>query len=140
MERCSKATRTSVSTPWPGGPERLSSGTPLICDSPSSSAARTPLNSPDGSSATSHLPSATISARPSSTTLSAMRRSCASSPLVASSSSTTTSAKSKIGRASCRERVCQYVSISVVAVSLKQQRPKNDEHSKQHEYKTKKEQ
>src|SRR3546814_13772042 len=25
----------------------------------------------------------------------------------------------KIGRASCRERVCQYVSISVVAVSLK---------------------
>src|SRR3546814_11363068 len=26
---------------------------------------------------------------------------------------------SKIGRASCRERVCQYVSISVVAVSLK---------------------
>src|SRR3546814_16347155 len=26
----------------------------------------------------------------------------------------------KIGRASCRERVCQYVSISVVAVSLKQ--------------------
>src|SRR3546814_13183941 len=27
--------------------------------------------------------------------------------------------KRKIGRASCRERVCQYVSISVVAVSLK---------------------
>src|SRR3546814_11762925 len=26
---------------------------------------------------------------------------------------------SQIGRASCRERVCQYVSISVVAVSLK---------------------
>src|SRR3546814_17316543 len=26
----------------------------------------------------------------------------------------------KIGRASCRERVCQYVYISVVAVSLKQ--------------------
>src|SRR3546814_11025274 len=25
----------------------------------------------------------------------------------------------KIGRASCRERVCQYVSITVVAVSLK---------------------
>src|SRR3546814_19298964 len=25
----------------------------------------------------------------------------------------------KIGRASCRERVCQYVSLSVVAVSLK---------------------
>src|SRR3546814_19787438 len=25
----------------------------------------------------------------------------------------------KIGRASCRERVCQYVSISVVAVTLK---------------------
>src|SRR3546814_13039922 len=29
---------------------------------------------------------------------------------------------SEIGRASCRERVCQYVSISVVAVSLKQKR------------------
>src|SRR3546814_16889658 len=28
-------------------------------------------------------------------------------------------ADKKIGRASCRERVCQYVSISVVAVSLK---------------------
>src|SRR3546814_13605938 len=28
----------------------------------------------------------------------------------------------EIGRASCRERVCQYVSISVVAVSLKKNR------------------
>src|SRR3546814_15950894 len=28
----------------------------------------------------------------------------------------------EIGRASCRERVCQYVSISVVAVSLKNNR------------------
>src|SRR3546814_15087972 len=28
-------------------------------------------------------------------------------------------AESEIGRASCRERVCQYVSISVVAVSFK---------------------
>src|SRR3546814_11235181 len=28
-------------------------------------------------------------------------------------------AEREIGRASCRERVCQYVSISVVAVSLK---------------------
>src|SRR3546814_17799788 len=28
-------------------------------------------------------------------------------------------ARCKIGRASCRERVCQYVSISVVALSLK---------------------
>src|SRR3546814_13419246 len=27
----------------------------------------------------------------------------------------------KIGRASCRERVCQYVEISVVAVSIKKQ-------------------
>src|SRR3546814_12559036 len=27
----------------------------------------------------------------------------------------------QIGRASCRERVCQYVSLSVVAVSLKKQ-------------------
>src|SRR3546814_18502836 len=34
----------------------------------------------------------------------------------------------KIGRASCRERVCQYVSISVVAVSL---------HKKQKTYKNK---
>src|SRR3546814_16301434 len=31
----------------------------------------------------------------------------------------------KIGRASCRKRVCQYVSISVVAVSLKKHRHKN---------------
>src|SRR3546814_20748221 len=30
-----------------------------------------------------------------------------------------TTAHAKIGRASCRERVCQYVSISVGAVSLK---------------------
>src|SRR3546814_13811562 len=28
----------------------------------------------------------------------------------------------QIGRASCRERVCQYVSISVVAVALKKQK------------------
>src|SRR3546814_17921720 len=28
----------------------------------------------------------------------------------------------EIGRASCRERVCQYVSISVVAVSLKKKK------------------
>src|SRR3546814_15661034 len=31
----------------------------------------------------------------------------------------------EIGRASCRERVCQYVYISVVAVSLKQQKTNN---------------
>src|SRR3546814_15050362 len=30
----------------------------------------------------------------------------------------------EIGRASCRERVCQYVEISVVAVSLKKKRKK----------------
>src|SRR3546814_17643958 len=30
----------------------------------------------------------------------------------------------QIGRASCRERVCQYVSISVVAVSLKKKKTK----------------
>src|SRR3546814_16930708 len=30
----------------------------------------------------------------------------------------------QIGRASCRERVCQYVKISVVAVSLKKKRHK----------------
>src|SRR3546814_13225637 len=33
----------------------------------------------------------------------------------------------KIGRASCRERVCQYVWVSVVALSLKK---KNNKHSK----------
>src|SRR3546814_12516595 len=32
---------------------------------------------------------------------------------------------SEIGRASCRERVCQYVSISVVAVSLKKNKSLN---------------
>src|SRR3546814_16427345 len=32
------------------------------------------------------------------------------------------SALAEIGRASCRERVCQYVSIWVVAVSLKKKR------------------
>src|SRR3546814_20528070 len=31
-------------------------------------------------------------------------------------------AETKIGRASCRERVCQYVQISVVAVSLKKKK------------------
>src|SRR3546814_12043414 len=31
----------------------------------------------------------------------------------------------EIGRASCRERVCQYVSIPVVAVSLKKKKPIN---------------
>src|SRR3546814_16466499 len=31
----------------------------------------------------------------------------------------------EIGRASCRERVCQYVSISVVAVSLKKKNKAN---------------
>src|SRR3546814_16859687 len=30
----------------------------------------------------------------------------------------------EIGRASCRERVCQYVSLSVVAVSLKKKKKK----------------
>src|SRR3546814_14164456 len=32
----------------------------------------------------------------------------------------------QIGRASCRERVCQYVSISVVAVSLKKKNKKTN--------------
>src|SRR3546814_20265130 len=32
---------------------------------------------------------------------------------------------SQIGRASCRERVCQYVSIAVVAVSLKKKKTKS---------------
>src|SRR3546814_15599187 len=37
----------------------------------------------------------------------------------------------KIGRASCRERVCQYVSISVVAVSLKKQIKHTPEQTRQ---------
>src|SRR3546814_20055556 len=36
-----------------------------------------------------------------------------------------TAATAEIGRASCRERVCQYVSISVVAVSLKKKKNTN---------------
>src|SRR3546814_13310180 len=34
--------------------------------------------------------------------------------------------QNKIGRASCRERVCQYVSISVVDVSLKKKKKHED--------------
>src|SRR3546814_12760758 len=34
--------------------------------------------------------------------------------------------REEIGRASCRERVCQYVWISVVAVSLKKKKPTNN--------------
>src|SRR3546814_19512827 len=37
----------------------------------------------------------------------------------------------QIGRASCRERVCQYVSISGVAVSLKKKRIQTHERRKQ---------
>src|SRR3546814_13397342 len=33
--------------------------------------------------------------------------------------------RSEIGRASCRERVCQYVSISVVHVALQKQKTEN---------------
>src|SRR3546814_10684555 len=36
---------------------------------------------------------------------------------------------SKIGRASCRERVCQYVEISVVAVSLKKKDNRKETYS-----------
>src|SRR3546814_12067053 len=35
----------------------------------------------------------------------------------------------QIGRASCRERVCQYVEISVVAVSLKQKKKQQDKNT-----------
>jgi hypothetical protein len=83
--------------------ETVSSGTPRAWLSPSSSAARMPWNRPLPPSATSHLLIAMISARPSCSTLSAMRRSCASSPRVASSSSTTTSAKSTARRASATD-------------------------------------
>src|SRR3546814_15354772 len=40
-------------------------------------------------------------------------------------------ALNKIGRASCRERVCQYVSISVVAVSFKKKSKSNINKKKQ---------
>src|SRR3546814_16769852 len=40
----------------------------------------------------------------------------------------------EIGRASCRERVCQYVSISVVAVSLKKKQTIN-QYTKQNDVK-----
>src|SRR3546814_13500184 len=50
----------------------------------------------------------------------------------------------EIGRASCRERVCQYVSISVVAVSLKKKinnryttQPSSFEQSTEQNYNTK---
>src|SRR3546814_18419285 len=39
-------------------------------------------------------------------------------PPATTDTTATTGLSIKIGRASCRERVCQYVSISVVAVSL----------------------
>src|SRR3546814_16667597 len=38
----------------------------------------------------------------------------------------------EIGRASCRERVCQYVSISVVAVSLKKKYAQESVQTSQH--------
>src|SRR3546814_15071389 len=40
-----------------------------------------------------------------------------------------THGSAQIGRASCRERVCQYVSISVVAVSLKKKTKKISIHT-----------
>src|SRR3546814_16291331 len=46
----------------------------------------------------------------------------------------------EIGRASCRERVCQYVSISVVAVSLKNKKQTEEtKHLSQHNIMTSKE-
>src|SRR3546814_14404059 len=44
----------------------------------------------------------------------------------------------KIGRASCRERVCQYVSISVVAVSLKKKKKPHTQTNQMRDNKTKK--
>src|SRR3546814_18465094 len=41
----------------------------------------------------------------------------------------------QIGRASCRERVCQYVSISVVAVSLKTKNIHNKEYNYRYPHK-----
>src|SRR3546814_12270670 len=42
----------------------------------------------------------------------------------------------EIGRASCRERVCQYVSISVVAVSLKKKKKRTNKKNTYSKYKT----
>src|SRR3546814_19864864 len=44
----------------------------------------------------------------------------------------------KIGRASCRERVCPHVSISVDAVSLKTQRQQRPKHKTQPDHNTNK--
>src|SRR3546814_11162219 len=38
-------------------------------------------------------------------------------------------ADQELGRASCRERVCQYVSIWVVAVALKKKEPRHARHT-----------
>src|SRR3546814_11919918 len=43
--------------------------------------------------------------------------------------------RGQIGRASCRERVCQYVSISVVAVSLKKKNTILNEYRYEHKNK-----
>src|SRR3546814_18867332 len=40
----------------------------------------------------------------------------------------------QIGRASCREKVCQYVSISVVGVSLKKKNPIQRNYETRHYY------
>src|SRR3546814_18854772 len=57
------------------------------------------------------------------------RISSMSLPLISSPATTKAKARPtddrKIGRASCRESVCQYVSISVVAVTLKKKQDKH---------------
>ena len=82
-----------------------------------------PLNSALAPSATSHLLIAIISARPSSSTMLAILRSCDSRPRVASSSSTTTSAKSTARRASATESrsslsmTCAFLRMPAVSIS-----------------------
>src|SRR3546814_14710203 len=45
-------------------------------------------------------------------------------------------ASSQIGRASCRERVCQHVLLSVVAVSLKKKISRDKQEFRHHRHKT----
>src|SRR3546814_13089453 len=61
----------------------------------------------------------------SSTSITGQTRSRLTIPLFA----TLVDPPNKIGRASCRERVCQYVSISVVAGTLKKKNTKTTNHT-----------
>ena len=123
ISRNSNAAPIIWSRPLPVLALTAMSGTPRTCARPSFNAARMPLKSALASSATSHLLMAIISARPSSSTILAILRSCASSPRVASSSSTTTSAKSTARRASATDSrsslstTCAFLRMPAVSIS-----------------------